>query len=249
MLYQEYLQKLGFSEPEAKIYLVLLRMGSLSAAEVATKTGIRRTNVYTYTAQLAKSGYISDFEKDGKTLFRAEHPNELRHLLSNKIREAENLKIEFMKILPKLEGLYQVASTQPVVRSFIGKKDYNALMDMLYIHINEQELLFLVPSLVDYAPPPPRYLNHLYTKNVFVHLFTNSHDHLEDFQKRDEKMNRATHYLDPSMMKVEQEMIIFGDSLAYGTFHKENMNVTVMHDSPIARMYKSALKWSIPSNS
>ena len=55
----EYLEELGLTNAEAKIYIALLELGSSQAGKITEKTGIHRRTVYDAIERLIEKGLIS----------------------------------------------------------------------------------------------------------------------------------------------------------------------------------------------
>src|SRR3989338_6412357 len=75
------LEDLGLSEKEAKVYLASLELGESAPAEIAKHAGINRDTTYVIAEKLVKDGLMSQLEKDKKTYFMAENPEQLLRLL------------------------------------------------------------------------------------------------------------------------------------------------------------------------
>ncbi|MFZ2912066.1 MAG: helix-turn-helix domain-containing protein [Candidatus Absconditicoccaceae bacterium] len=71
------LQSYGFSDKEAKVYLVALELGSSPASTIARNTAIKRVTVYTIIKDLKIKGAITEQQKDGVDIFSATNPSVL----------------------------------------------------------------------------------------------------------------------------------------------------------------------------
>lgn len=60
------LKSIGLTENEIKIYLLLLKSGSITAYEISQKTGIYRAHVYDKLEQLIKKGLVTHVYKGAK---------------------------------------------------------------------------------------------------------------------------------------------------------------------------------------
>ncbi len=59
-MFEELVNKLKFTDKEAKIYLAILEHGKLSAHAISRITGINRTTVYSATKELLKRGLVTE---------------------------------------------------------------------------------------------------------------------------------------------------------------------------------------------
>lgn len=121
------LEDLGLSEKEAKVYLASLELGPSSPAEIAKAAGINRATTYVIAEKLTKEGLMSQLEKDKKTYFAAENPEQLLHLLRKQESEIRQKEQEFQKYLPELKTLFDTAGERPKVRFFEGKEGLKAI--------------------------------------------------------------------------------------------------------------------------
>lgn len=72
----ENLRKLGFTENEAKIYTVLVRLKQARASEIAEKAGVPRPKIYRTLRGMEKKGYVRIIEGE-PTLFCCVEPEQL----------------------------------------------------------------------------------------------------------------------------------------------------------------------------
>ena len=70
-----HLSELGLSEHEAQVYIAILRQGEVSAGVVIAELKLHREQIYRALRRLATEGLISEFQKKGKSFFRAIEPD------------------------------------------------------------------------------------------------------------------------------------------------------------------------------
>src|SRR3990172_512112 len=100
------LEKLGFSEKEAKVYLAALELGEDSVQNIAKKAGINRATTYVILEKLMASGLISTYEKGKKTFIVAEDPKELLQILEEEKQEVLNREKDLKSNLSQLAAIY-----------------------------------------------------------------------------------------------------------------------------------------------
>ena len=115
------LQKAGLTGNESKVYLELLRRGSLSANEVAKKISMDRTLAYTVLNHLIEKGLVNYVIKNNKKFFEAADPENLM----NKIKEKESFVSD---LIPELEKLEKIKETTQEVNIYEGKEGVRTLM-------------------------------------------------------------------------------------------------------------------------
>lgn len=67
----------GFTEPEAQVYLALLRHGETTITTLAHDTHIKRTTVYHILQSLSEKGVCSSYRKKNTDWYRGLRPNVL----------------------------------------------------------------------------------------------------------------------------------------------------------------------------
>ena len=82
------LTDIGLNETQAKVYLLLIKNGSLTPPQTATVINIKRTNAYAVLDQLEELGLDKKKEVKKKNTYWAEHPIALEKLEKNKRAEA-----------------------------------------------------------------------------------------------------------------------------------------------------------------
>lgn len=103
------LQSYGFSDKEAKVYLVALELGSSPASTIARQTGIKRVTVYTILKDLKEKGIVNALERKDITYFSVVSPKILLDLLEQKF-------LEFKEKAPELLALVEKIWTAPKIK-------------------------------------------------------------------------------------------------------------------------------------
>lgn len=238
-----HLIKLGFSQGEAKVYIALLNGGDLTATELASKTNLGRTNIYNYAKSLQERGLIADYERNNKVFFKASDPRELYTLLDVQKKELNNLSLEHLNLLPRFNKIYRQQSKSPIMHLYLGKKDWKILMKEVYLDQESREIFVLVPDLDDYSPVPPVYQNALFNNKVLTNLITNKVSNIENFYKKDPKKNRKTIQIDKNIFPITVHTIVAKNSIYYGDFSQNDLQVNSVEDKYISRIFYSFLSF------
>jgi sugar-specific transcriptional regulator TrmB len=98
----DYLKQLDLSDAEAKLYLTLLQTGPTSVRDLALTVDIKRTTAYFYIDQLVDKGLIMKLIRGSKKLVAANEPENLKVLVEEKLKKANEVKKEFPTILESL---------------------------------------------------------------------------------------------------------------------------------------------------
>lgn len=100
----EYLEQLGLSALEGKIYLTLLESGPLTVKELADAVKIHRTAAYAHLTSLQENGIIISIMHSGRKQLVAIEPSQLRYLLDKKLSHIKLLQTQFPILVNTLES-------------------------------------------------------------------------------------------------------------------------------------------------
>ena len=111
------IESLNLTGKKGLIYAVLLQNGSLSASDIATLAGLKRTTVYDILTELYNLELIEINSNGKKKIYRAKNPKKLL------IKAEKNLNL-INGLLPKLQRLYENTPGKPNFRYFEGLEGY-----------------------------------------------------------------------------------------------------------------------------
>ena len=107
------LKKLGFTENEAKVYLILNDYGPNKAGEIAKIAKIDRSSLYNTLRILIQKGFVSSIMIGRVQQFQSTGPK----ILLDYIKEQEN---SIKKIIPELHKRHKASKVEGQVRHFKG---------------------------------------------------------------------------------------------------------------------------------
>jgi sugar-specific transcriptional regulator TrmB len=99
----DYLEQLGFSSIEGKIYLTLLKSGSMSVAELAKALKLNRSAAYTYIYTLLDKGIIAEVISGTRKQYTATEPERLQYLIDKKKWSLDTIQNTFPEILTSIQ--------------------------------------------------------------------------------------------------------------------------------------------------
>lgn len=125
----ESLEKLGWHEKKAKIYLALLQLGEGSVIDIADKAGLKRTSVYNILPEMVREGIVTTGVKRQKKFFYIENPKNLKQGFQDKISYID-------KIIPELSAIHNIIPYKPKISYYEGvggmKELYQDTLDSLH---------------------------------------------------------------------------------------------------------------------
>ena len=142
----ETLINLGLNEKQAKVYLACLELGSATIAELAEKSGVKRTSIYNFLEELIHKGFISELHQDGQILLIAEDPKLL-------IKKSQEQLLGAQKIFPELLAMFNRPGNKPKVHFYQGiaglKKVYEETLksrEPIYAFTDYEKLMPLMEN-------------------------------------------------------------------------------------------------------
>lgn len=133
------LRQLGLTEPEAKVYLACLQLGSDTVLHIAKYANLKRPTVYLLLDNLERRGLIQRSQSRQRTVYRAEPP---QSLLAHVQAQQDVAKL----ILPSLQAIHNVDPEKPNIK-IADQVDsvrtvYNRIFDYMKSHAGEELLIF-----------------------------------------------------------------------------------------------------------
>ncbi|MDP2642487.1 MAG: helix-turn-helix domain-containing protein [Candidatus Peregrinibacteria bacterium] len=247
----EVLKKIGFNEKESLVYIQLVRMGSLSASMLATKTEINRTTIYDIIEILGKRGLISSIQKNGVTYFKALDPRELINYIEREkvehVKELEKQQKIIKDILPELISLENPESTKPKVTFFEGEKgmrqayeDTLTSSEEILAYANVEEMHKCLPIFF-----PEYYERRAVQKNIHIKCIAPDNKMSKDRQKKDKVENREMILIPKEQYEFSPEINIYDDKVLIASW-KEKMAI-IINSKEIADFHKKMyqLSWNL----
>lgn len=114
------LLRLGFSEREALVYVVLLRRGSASGHELTSDVGLPRATVHDTLESLSRMGLATPYVEKEQKRFSAEPPERLLTMLHLQRRECVMREEYAERLLPRLAAVHHADDNKPRIRYIEG---------------------------------------------------------------------------------------------------------------------------------
>jgi len=134
------LSKFGLSGKEISIYLMLLRMGEMTASETSRALNINRTFTYDVLKRLINLGFVGSIIKNNKTYFQASTPSILNSILKERGDELNS-------IIPLLESIKTKQKNPVDIQVFTGKNGIKYVLNMI---LKTKRKIFVYGSLFSF---------------------------------------------------------------------------------------------------
>ncbi|MBI4426893.1 MAG: hypothetical protein HY569_00175 [Candidatus Magasanikbacteria bacterium] len=137
-MYNELLNKLGFSDKSVKVYLAMLQLGPSSVRKLAEFCELNRGTAYDTLKWLQEKGVVTFYQKQTKQYFVAENPKKLLSLAKNQEVELKEAQERIGRAIPELQALYNKGGERPVAR-YYEKDELNRILEDVLITCEEDE--------------------------------------------------------------------------------------------------------------
>ncbi len=121
------LLRIGLSDGESKVYLALLKLGSVPVSDIKEETNLHRTTIYDFLEKLLNKGLINYVIKNNVKFYSAAHPNKLLDF----VKEKEDI---VQGILPNLMKLSDFKKSDVQVEVYKGHEGLKSVLNDVLRH-------------------------------------------------------------------------------------------------------------------
>ncbi|KKQ35826.1 MAG: hypothetical protein US50_C0004G0015 [Candidatus Nomurabacteria bacterium GW2011_GWB1_37_5] len=241
MIYENELKKLGLTGDQAKIYETLLKSPAMPARLIAKNARVGRELAYVVLGQLSSIGLAEKIESGGRiALFRALHPREIKKLVSQREKDANQAKETYENIFQSMTSDFNTAHHRPNVRFYEGveglKETYKEILD-------EAKEVFVLRSLHDHQDKEVAELVAGQIKKqaeagINSYVLSPALPHMQKaayMMNLERKITRKI--LPKEKFTLPAQVIIFGNKVSITSFQKE-MITTIVENSAIAQTFR-----------
>jgi sugar-specific transcriptional regulator TrmB len=235
---EENLQNLGLNEKQTKVYLACLELGSASIAELAEKSGVKRTSIYNFLEELINKGFVSEIKQDDQILLIATEPQVL-------VKKAQQQLLDTQAVLPELLAMFNLPGNKPKVKFYQGiaglKKTYEETLkstEPIYAFSDFEKMMSIMPEWMwNYADERTK-------RGIELICIAQEGEWARKIEKTNPKHKRQMKIV--RGVNFETEINIYQNTVAILSFRKPYCGV-VIEDAAIAQTLKSV--WQLLWNS
>lgn len=215
------LEKTGFTEKEARVYLALLELGKGDVSDIAKTTDLKRSIIYVLLEGLIKRGYASELPNQKINTYQAVDPSII-------LSQLKSVTKNFSEMLPIFRTLHNKGKDRP-------KITYHETLEgiwNIYEEMNQSDKAFFISSYENIDKHFPNAIAEwvkAYEKKLIPlrgkHLIANDKFDLEVMRKFS-KINQEARYL-PEIKKFDMDFTIYKNKLAITSFDNEPFIVVI----------------------
>ncbi len=136
----QYFQKLGFSDKEQKIYLILAEVGLQPASVVARRSGLDRVTTYKQLKRLAERGFVKVYFREGTQYFGIDSFENIEAQLREKAETFGELLEMFPTAMNLLKSLKEGEDVMPRLQMFEGEAGIKSLFRDLLMEVRHEKV-------------------------------------------------------------------------------------------------------------
>ena len=135
-----FLEELGITKNEAKIYAALLSLGSVQVGRIVYESGLHRSRVYEGLNRLAEKGLVSFVKKGKTTFYEATSSEKLLDVLDDEKLKLDKKRKRIQKLIPKL-NTFRETKPRAEAHVLLGVEGFKAMRRDVLKHAHKDLLL------------------------------------------------------------------------------------------------------------
>lgn len=225
------LQVLGLNEKEIAIYWAILELGQANVLDIARKSGIPRTTIYSILEKLIAEDLISSIIKGKRRYYLAEDPSQI-------IQKLKTKEQKISQIVPKLQEIYSKSTNRPVIRYYEGAQGIMKMLDDILITIPKGGAFEVILNACDeFQILGDAYFRHIdkrVTRGIWIRVIAEKSEFTKNWYKEQKKYQRLFKFL-PKGQHFSVSYHIYGNKVSMFSLQGPVVGV-IIENKEIAEM-------------
>ncbi|MBL8029724.1 MAG: hypothetical protein JNN11_00560 [Candidatus Doudnabacteria bacterium] len=235
----ESLEKLGWHNKKAKVYLALLQVGEGSVIDIADKAGLKRTSVYNILPEMVREGIVTIGFKQGKKYFYVENPKNLKQDFADKINYID-------KILPELSAIHNVIPYKPKISYYEGVGGMKELYLDTLNSLHSGDAILSYTGFKDYYEFMPRefmdwYVEERVKRRIRIKMIVPDSETTREILPQQQATLREIKVVQENKWQFSADTEIFANKVALIS-HTENFIGVIIESKEINLMQRMAFE-------
>lgn len=247
----KYLQELGFTEGEEKVYLALLKLGSSSSGAIAKEAGVSRSKLYEILEKLTRKGVVSHFKKNNVSCFTAAPPKRIIDFIEQKKEQLEQQKVTFQKVLPYFENLIGQKEIEKEAQVFEGMEGIKSVREVYLKSMKTGDVIYYFGNPTSGHKNILGYWDEFNQRRIKrkIWSWTIYNQDAKTYGERRKKLPYTKVKYLPKAGPTHAWVEIYGDSVAIAIKHVTPMSI-VINNKYVAESFKTYFKilWDVSLN-
>jgi len=236
----DYLEQLGLSEIEAKLYLRLLEDGSIGVRELAKRVGINRTSAYVYIDQLIEKGVIIKIVKGTRNQVAANPLKEtLPQLLEKKAQTVKNLQNELQDMIKTIPTPTHQGkdSDEAEIKYYKGKLGIKKIYQQA-LQAKELRSYVNIKEVLEIFPENAQLFNDAFKQNPEIKMFEICEDSPQARERIKASNKNHLYKILPTDMKLTGQDVLLYDNKVAVIHLKDKINGVILHNTDLFYNFK-----------
>ena len=252
-LLRKFLQQLGLSPEEERIYSTLVELGSATVLAIARAASVNRTTTYRLLEKLKASGLVEEMVDEHKSIFRVSGSHMLEQAVRAKEAESKLLRDLLPSISPLISSVGQNQQPGTKVLFYRGSEGIKQMIWNVLKAKNE---------VVGYTYRSVWEITGLKFAHDWYREFKERQLHFKDiysdaylFGKNppeiiEHKENFASRYVPASLLDINHQEDIYNDVIGLYNWYEGEVFGVEIYNEKIAAMHKQLFEivWKLGSN-
>lgn len=241
----------GLSDKEAKVYLVLLEKGTLSAPEIVKASGLKKGITYTILHKLALEELVVQFERDKKLHYQPSDPTKLKAMVERRKKAMDEVAKRIDSSLPALTSSYKLAVGKPTIQYYEGEEGIKAVFENIYGKKEKDPNVYGCVDLEKANTVFPSYIiNKLIPKRIrnkiVAHTFIANSPLAQEIANKDAQELRQSVLLDKTIYPLPAEIDVYEDKVAMLSFERNQFIGILITNQAFADSLRSIFRLAQP---
>ena len=135
---------IGLTAQQSEVYLLLVKLGKSTVAELVKNSGVGRVSCYDVLQRLEQKGLVSFVNEEGSRSYRAASADQLLCLVREKEAKVAKERKLVEKLLPKLEQMQKLSVESEDAFVFRGVQAQRGFFEKILSEIKSGEEIFVL---------------------------------------------------------------------------------------------------------
>jgi len=242
------LEKTGFTDKEALVYVSLLELNGAFPSAVAKYCGLKRATVYNILATLAIRGLVNEIDKKNWLFYQIEKPEKIIKYSQSKAEKALNAVEDTKALIPEISSLFNAFKNNSKVTYYEGTEGLMSVFEDM-VNVNKPYEMLIYSKANDTVYDfPEKFVTDYMLKKIKAGITTHTivpdtkenRDHIEIYPKNTpEKFYPKIKYIAPEKFDFNGEIIMYDNSkVAIINYGEKKMLGVVIEDKAINKMMR-----------
>lgn len=245
---QNALEKIGLSDKEIRILLVLLGSGSMFVAAIAKVAKLNRTTAYGILKELTDRGLVSTIKKEGAVQYQSIEPDLLPGYIERRGNELLATKEIVTKLVPQLKLVRAKRRALPKIKFFEGKEGVEQAYEDTLENNQEKQLYEITGIDGVYTKLDPKFVRYYLDKRTRLGITSTYITPDTEIARResitDEKYIRKAKFI-PKQFGFNAEIALYDDKVGVFSYSQESPVALIIEDATIAHTMKQLFNYMV----